>query len=255
MKKLLLILFTLIGCSSYESYTIPDSKFTKITPEKRIALIGFLPYDYQLRKNRHGDEVRASATVDYEKSMKPLFLDGKDIELYTSKSGNSQITRDNCIDFVYAYINVVKDSGKDELRKFIDFELTPDISKTKCIVKSENVDFYILGIPGKPLNPWRDYDESFLGFFKSALSVLTFFIYPTKKVEPVNATFNVYDSKLNLIDKFDYKKQVIITTSWWFNLNLNNNKVSKDIAHSITQSQENITKEFSYDFNEKYRKK
>lgn len=248
-------MFTLIRCSSYESYTIPDLKYTQISPERKIALVGFLPYNYLMQKDRQGELYRSSATIDYKNSMKPLFLDGKDIVSYVSRNGNPKITRDNCLDFVYSYLNVVKDSGKMELQKFIDYELTPDLSKSKCIVKTVNVDFYILGIPGKSINPWRNYDESIFGFFKSAFSVLTFFIYPTKQVEPVNASFHIYDSNLNLIEKFEYQKHVIVTTSWWFNLNLDNNRVSKDIISSIRQSQESITKEFSYDFNVKYKKK
>lgn len=119
-----------------------------------------------MQKDRQGELYRSSATIDYTNSMKPLFLDGKDIVSYVSRNGNPKITRDNCLDLVYSYLNVVKDSGKMELAKFIDFELNPDLSKSKCIVKTENVDFYILGIPGKPINPWRNYDESIFGFSK-----------------------------------------------------------------------------------------
>ncbi|TGK80626.1 hypothetical protein EHQ31_13540 [Leptospira montravelensis] len=254
MKILIPIIITILGCNSYKSYIAPDSKKNHLISNKRIALIGFMNYEFQMTKDRQGDLYKSSASLNYNQSMKQLFPAGKDVSFFNSKEINGQIGRDNCLDLVYEYINIVKDSGKMELSNFIDFDLTPDTSKSKCQVKTNNVDYYILGIPGKPFNSWVEYDASFFGYIQSAASVLSFFIIPSKKAEPVNAYFYVYDSKLNLIDKFEYKKQVVITTSWWFNLNINEKEfVFKDIDQSIIKSQENITKEFSYDFNAKYK--
>ncbi|TGK82984.1 hypothetical protein EHQ24_08150 [Leptospira noumeaensis] len=254
MKFLIPIVFTILGCNSYTSYIAPDSKKINILPNKRIALIGFMNYEFEMNKDRQGNLYRSSASLNYNKSMKPLFPAGKDVSSFNSNNINNQIARENCLDLVYEYINIVKDSGKKELSKFIDFNLTPDTSKSTCLVKTNNVDYYILGIPGKPFNSWVNYDESFFGYIKSGISVLSFFIFPSKQAEPVNGFFYIYDSKLNLVDKFEYKKQVIITTSWWFNLNLNEKEyVFKEIDQSIIKSQENITKEFSYDFYAKYK--
>ncbi|EMY70611.1 hypothetical protein LEP1GSC199_1628 [Leptospira vanthielii serovar Holland str. Waz Holland = ATCC 700522] len=209
-----------------------------------------------MAKDREGNFYRSSASLNYNKSMKQLFPAGKDVSSFNSNNINNQISRENCLEFVYQYLDVVKESGKKELIKFIEFELTPDTSKSKCAVKSENIDYYILGIPGKSFNSWRNYDESFMGYIKNIASILTLFIYPTHKAEPVNAFFYVYDPKLKLIEKFEYNKQVKITTSWWFNLNLaDKDRVSQDITASITKSQENITKEFAFDFYSKYQKK
>ncbi|EKJ87372.1 hypothetical protein CLV96_3976 [Leptospira meyeri] len=254
MKFLIPIVITILGCNSYTSYIVPDSKKTEFISNKRIALIGFMNYEFHMSNDRQGNAYRSSASLNYNNSMKQFFPAGKDISSFNTNNINNQIGRENCLDFVYEYLNVVKDSGEKELKKFIDINLTPDTSKSTCSVKSKNVDYYILGIPGKPFNSWTNYDESFIGYIKNAISVLTLFIVPSKQAEPVNAYFYVYDSRLNLIDKFEYKKQVIITTSWWFNLYLDENEnVFKEINQSILKSQENITKEFSFDFNTKYK--
>ncbi|PJZ43815.1 Lp29 family lipoprotein [Leptospira brenneri] len=251
MKFLIPILITILGCNSYTSYMVPDSKISTSKPNKKIALIGFMNYEFQMSNDRQGRSYRSSASIDYDNSMKHLFPTGKEVSTFNSNNINNQIGRENCLDLVYEYLNIVKDSGERELKKFIEYNLTPDTSKSSCSVKSNNVDYYILGVPGKPFNSRTNYDESFFGYLKSALSVLTFFLVPSKQAEPVNAYFYVYDSKLNLIERFVYNKKVIITTSWWFNLNENEIEFN-DINQSIIKSQENITKEFYFDFNTKY---
>ncbi|MCW7493819.1 hypothetical protein ND861_15125 [Leptospira sp. 2 VSF19] len=251
MKKILVLVLVTFGCNSYQRYNLPiDKKNTKLTT-KNIALIGFYPYSY--KHEVEGRYTRVTATLDYNQSLKPNFAKGKPIQSFSKVGENSKISYENCVSFVKDYLQTVKVSGKQELESFIDFEMIGSKTIPKCKVKTDNIDFYITGVLGEPFSGPQERPFRLVNELKSALSLLTLFIFPTEKNIEVDSKFYVYDSRLNLLEVSDYKRDMINTTSWWFNLNLDDKEnVSEDQHVGRVRSQENIVKEFQFDFLQKY---
>lgn len=251
MKKVLILVLITIGCNSYQRYNLPEAKQSDKSTTKTIALIGFYPYSYKYEID--GRYRKITATLNYNNSLKPNFAKGKPIQSFDKVGENSKISFLNCSSFIKNYLQTVKVSGKQELESFIDFEISGSKSLSKCKVKTDNIDYYLTGVLGEPFTGPQNRPFELINELKSALSVLTFFIFPTEKNIEVNSKFYVYDSNLNLLEVSDYKRDMINRTSWWFNLKLDDKEnVSEDQDLAKLRSQENIVREFQFDFLQKY---
>ena len=62
------------------------------------------------------------------------------------------------------------------------------------------------------------------------------------------STFAIYDSELNHIRTFNYKRNMTSVQSWWSGIRGDNENYNSDYEVAIQGSHENIIQEFQVDF-------
>ncbi|TGL57128.1 hypothetical protein EHQ58_15180 [Leptospira ognonensis] len=170
----------------------------------KILLFGFRGYKIaktvsKLRSNEY------YAELDYTNGSYPFFKHGVYVDEIKDASLVS-VDKKNVENFILAYLKVTEADGKREIEKLI----VP--LKDKYMIRKSNAD-YIIQALHTPYYHERTKDaiNSITGFF----GILTLGTIPIYEVSNAESTFAVYDSKLNYLSTFYYKRDYLIRSAWW----------------------------------------
>jgi len=229
----LIILVSVISCSSVNLLGPPILPSTKLVSKKKVALVGFHPYSTatvgneldgwidtpckseisqiygtdlksEFFKGRRNVQAEFRAAYPEKTQVISSLSFGEPISKYPAKGWNTDISEENIknyMDFSYEFISA---GALPDLCEVFDWD--PQTKKFK--MKKRDVDFYIVGIFTPVFSR-----PTILGAITFAvsypISFLSLGIIPLTQQKITRSYFRVYDSELNLI------KEVKAENSFW----------------------------------------
>ncbi len=212
-RKSLLLVFLFFFQFCYRYHVVKEIKTDQksIPNGDRIALVGFYPFKYQTIFA--GNHSFALVTDLDTKNPTSLFIQNpKRLEEFPVKGIDPSVTSDHLKNFINEYRNYVGTYGDSELRKMIQW--VGDPGSESYAFKKRDVDYYILAVHG-PENDEQNYPNSFRLLLSVPFSVLTFGTIPVWGTRDVESIFYVYDKKLNLLGKKEFKNKYTVFSAWW----------------------------------------
>lgn len=222
MIKISQAVFTFLFLLNCSTHYIRTPKATTMDPaiaekmkKSKIALVGFYPYRTFI-SNVSGRTTTFTAVLDFANSTAKFFPFGKPLAEIKEEGLDGTVPERKVQEFLKDYLTTVKKSGIEEIVKMIDFKKI-DEKTTKVSLKKRDVDYYVIGIHGPPFAKGADLADtgkSLLTVFPFMLTLGTVPLWGSRHIE---SEFWVYDNKLNLVKKFEYKNSYTRLIAWWGN--------------------------------------
>ena len=267
---------------------LPDkiemAKANEKMQSKKIALIGFCGVMdstilakveknknlYNLFEKENPDLLsdaipKRNKLTDYEKQFDYNFFDtsylticandfkeklafGKPLMQFKEKGISNNVPADNVKSFVISYLDEVRIGGQNDILELVS------IKDKNLQFKEREVDYYVIGI----LKPNVLESASIGTIFNIWLSIGSLLVVPFFRTESASSKFLVYDAKLNLVKKFEYKTEYTIAVSSWFSfLPSSESQPISEYSHAIRREKyypqvygQNDIATFSKDFQE-----
>jgi hypothetical protein len=288
MRKINIILFAFLVFLQCRYHFLPDRiempKANERIQSKKIALIGFcgvmdstilakVEKDrnlYQLLEKENKDLLsdaipKRNKLTDYEKQFDFNFFDtsylticandfkeklafGKPFTQFKEKGISNNVPADKVKSFVINYLEEVRIGGQNDILELVS------IKDKNLQFKEREVDYYVIGI----LKPNVLESASIGTIFNIWLSIGSLLVVPFFRTESASSKFLVYDAKLNLVKKFEYKTEYTIAVSSWFSfLPSSESQPISEYSHAIRREKyypqvygQNDIATFSKDFKE-----
>jgi hypothetical protein len=247
MRKINITLSFLLVFIQCRYHFLPDRiempKANERMQSKKIALIGFcgvmdstilakVEKDrnlYQLLEKENKDLLsdaipKRNKLTDYEKQFDYNFFDtsylticandfkeklafGKPLTQFKEKGIARDIPADKVKSFIVNYLEEVKIGGQKEILELVT------IKDKNIKLKEREVDYYVIGIL-KPEYQGRR-TLTIETTIKYLLTIGSLMLVPWFRTETAPSKFLVYDNKLNLVKKFEYKTKYTNAGSSW----------------------------------------
>jgi hypothetical protein len=213
IAKFLVISIVILLNACYRYHVVRDYK-AELKPlgnKDRIALVGFYPYRYQtIYAGSHA--VVVITDLDYKNPTSGYFSEVKRIEEFPVKGIDPSVPSETLKQLVDNYRSLVGFYGDLELRKLIQWTGEPGVES--YAFKKRDVDYYILATHG-PENDEQNYGNSFRFLISIPFSILTFGTIPVWGTRDVESHFFIYDKRMNLVAKKEYKNKYTVFGAWW----------------------------------------
>lgn len=207
-------------CTSYtarEPARIPSEGDLGVLRDKKIALIGFYPFDTKITDSYVSGNMRHTTTMaflNYKTSMKGDLQFGQPIDKIESTGVRDDVSKEKIKAFVTAYLTHVKRSGIEELAQVLEMKGKSEENAEGSIkLKAHDVDYYVIGIH-LPAFAQEEGATGVLTFFPFVFTMGTF---PMIKNMQSEGRFLVFDKDLNLVEEFNYKGTYRVMMAWWAN--------------------------------------
>ncbi|RHX83418.1 Lp29 family lipoprotein [Leptospira stimsonii] len=229
--RICIFFLSLVLNQCYAHFALENKPPLQKNPElflskKKIALIGFNAYDYEialLKLNRqhrntgvltkgtgfNGFRYYLVANAYSEKSFMSSFGIGKDLSDYSTSEAISEEINYYMLE---NYKSIVKENSEkiDEPDLFYDLLFKKKFQK----IKNGTIDYYILAINYSPFQR-----SSVLGWFSIPLSIIpsiiTFNFLPVVDHQVSYSKFMIYDKNLSLLDELEIKNEYFVFHSLW----------------------------------------
>ncbi|MDF3818910.1 hypothetical protein P3G55_03305 [Leptospira sp. 96542] len=204
----------LFGCKRHYIREV-NPNGTSVVVTKKIALVGFYPYQYSSYTS--GRTTTTTATLNYEVPTHPGFQFGKPLDQIPSNGIDVTVPPERVKEFAMAYLTEVKRSGSKELDKMIEVKGSGDTSTFH--LKSRDVDYYIVGIHGPAFDKENGVESVLQMLATFHVFILSGGTIPYWSTKAANTEFHIYDKNLNFITKKSYRNRYTVLSAWWGNEN------------------------------------
>lgn len=148
---------------------------------------------------------------------------------------NTAISNENLKNFLKVYLEEVKHLNTKEILSLLDFSI-----KGKVYLKQYDFDYWIVGFHSPPR-------KGSYKAFSMLFSMYSFGLIPFWDDEKVKSTFWIFDSKLNLIQKFEMENEYLYMAATWLFWKSEDHEIKSDVTpiEVFEPDLKEFTKEFA----------